>query len=59
MTPSIRSLLGMVLMSVGLIALVISGVSAGWNLLDGIGVVCLGLAIGAQYVGLRRARSQG
>jgi hypothetical protein len=58
MTPSTRSLLGMVLMSVGLIALVISGVSAGWNLLDGIGVVCLGLAIGAQYVVLRRARSQ-
>jgi hypothetical protein len=58
MTPSVRSLLGIVLMSVGLIALVISGVSAGWNLLDGIGVVCLGLAIGAQYVVLRRARSQ-
>jgi hypothetical protein len=59
MTPSVRSLLGIVLMSVGLIALVISGVSAGWNLLDGIGVVCLGLAIGAQYVVVRRARSQG
>lgn len=59
MTPSSRSLLGMVLMSVGLIALVISGVSAGWNLLDAVGVVCLGLAIGAQYVVLRRARSQG
>lgn len=58
MTSYIRPLLGMVLMSVGLIALVISGVSAGWNLLDGIGVVCLGLAIGAQYLVLRRARSQ-
>jgi membrane-bound ClpP family serine protease len=49
----------MVLMSVGLIALVISGLSAGWNPLDAVGVVCLGLAIGAQYVVLRRARSQG
>jgi membrane-bound ClpP family serine protease len=58
MTASSRSLVAMVLMSVGLIALVISGVSAGWNLLDGIGVVCLGLAIGAQYMVLRRARSQ-
>lgn len=59
MTPSSRSLLAIVLISVGLIALGLSGVSAGWNPLDGIGVVCLGLAIGAQYVVLRRARSQG
>ena len=59
MTASSRSLLAMVLMSVGLIALVISGASAGRNLLDAVGVVCLGLAIGAQYVVLRRARGQG
>jgi hypothetical protein len=57
MSPATRSFTAIVLMTVGLIALIVSGVSAGWNALDAIGVVSLGVAIGAQYPGLRRARA--
>jgi hypothetical protein len=56
MTLSRRAVIAVGLMSVGLVLLVVSGMDEGWTLLTGIGVGCLVVAIGAELVGLRRAR---
>lgn len=50
-------MLAIVLMAVGLIALIIGGVSDGWSALAAIGIACFAVAIGAQLAVLRRTRS--
>ena len=57
MNPERRSMLAIVLMAVGLIALIIGGVSDGWSALAAIGIACFAVAIGAQLAVLRRTRS--
>ena len=49
-----RSLLSVLLMAVGLIALVVESVDKGWTAVGTIGIACFAVAIAAQLVGLRR-----
>jgi hypothetical protein len=44
-------------MGVGLVALLVDGVDAGWTTLSVIGVACFAVAIAAQLPALRRAGS--
>jgi hypothetical protein len=55
MTSSRRALVAALLMSVGLVLLLVSGLDEGWTLLTGIGMGCLAVAIAAQLLALRRS----
>jgi membrane-bound ClpP family serine protease len=57
MTSTRRHLVALVLMSVGVVALIVSSVDEGWTTLGGVAVACLGVAIAAQLVELRRRRA--
>jgi membrane-bound ClpP family serine protease len=59
MNSSLRPLLAVVLMSVGLVALVIDGVDHGWSALAAVGAACFAIAIASELLVLRRARSRG
>jgi hypothetical protein len=54
-----RALVALAFMSVGLLALLGAGVASGWTALNVIGIACLGVAIAAQVVILRRPGSAG
>ena len=54
-----RALVALTFMSVGLVALLATGVGSGWTALNVIGVACLAVAIAAQVVTLRRLGSAG
>jgi hypothetical protein len=49
-----RSLIAVALMGVGLVALVVDGIDAGWTTLSVVGVACFAVAIAAQLVAVRR-----
>ena len=59
MSTERRALIALTLMSVGLVALLVTGVGSGWTALNVIGIACLAVAIAAQVVILRRVGSAG
>ena len=59
MSTERRALIALTLMSVGLVALLVTGVGSGWTALNVIGIACLSVAIAAQVVILRRVGSPG
>jgi hypothetical protein len=54
MNTASRSLIAVALMGVGLVALIVDGVDAGWSTLAVVGVACFAVAIVAQLVALHR-----
>lgn len=59
MSTERRALASLTLMSVGLVALLVTGVGSGWTALGVIGIACLAVAIAAQVVVLRRVGAAG
>ena len=59
MSTERRALIALTLMSVGLVALLVTGVGSGWTALNVIGIACLAVAIAAQVVVLRRVGAAG
>jgi hypothetical protein len=59
MSTERRALIALTLMSVGLVALLATGVGSGWTALNVIGIACLAGAITAQVVVLRRVGAAG
>ena len=56
MTASLRQIVALVGMTIGLIALVIDSANKGWTVLGTVGVVAFALAIAAELLTLQRAR---
>jgi hypothetical protein len=57
MTSPIRQLVALVGMTIGLVALVIDSADKGWTVLGSVGVAGFAVAIAAELVAIRRARS--
>jgi membrane-bound ClpP family serine protease len=56
MTLARRSLIAVVLMTVGLVALLVDSVDKGWTTLGVVGVGCFVVAIAARLAALRRSK---